>query len=578
MLHTTTSASSLPSGLTTRLRHRITTLSLLATAVFLLTHADNDAISAEDRDAPNIVLILADDLGYGDVKSFGGERCRIDTPHFDRLAREGMRFTDAHSIASVCVPSRVGIMTGRYAWRYGKPAAGGAWGFLGTQFSTRRHTLGKMMKASGYRTGYVGKWHLGTLMQTQDGKTQNIDNVDYRKPLKIGPPQFGFDDSFILPGSLDMYPYAFVRNNRWVGDVTAKKGWSAFNRVGPAAEDFEDHQVLDTFCTEAERFIAESVKKSTDRQPFFLYLALTSPHTPLSPSAGFEGKSPIGLYGDFVMETDHCVGRVLAALDKHGITDETLIIATSDHGAASYAGRNRKATIGQLTELEKEGHYASGPFRGYKFTVYEGGFRVPFVVRWPGVVKAGSTCDRLIGLHDVMSTLADVVGYELQENQAPDSISLLPLLQSASAAPPRTSMILQATRGMAIRSGKWKLAFCPGSGCSDRWQIPVGHEQSWKAALKDFGRPVRNRDELVHPAFLQLFDLDNDPGETNDLAERYPEKIRELKQLFETQVQSGRTTPGPKLKNDRENIRAFSSVPAFVWATPATPKRSKKNP
>jgi arylsulfatase A-like enzyme len=545
------------------------TFSLVTAAICLLIWLP--ALGAVVK--PNVVFILADDLGYGDVKCFGGKRSQIDTPHFDRLAREGMKFTDAHSIASVCVPSRVGIMTGRYAWRFGNPAPGGAWGFLGTRLSLRQHTLGTMMKGANYRTGYVGKWHLGTLMQTKDGKTQNIDNVDYTKPIKTGPAQYGFDESFILPGSLDMYPYAFVKNSRWVGEVTARKGWSAFNRVGPAAKDFEDHQVLDTFCTEAERFIAESSRKSDDAKPFFLYLALTAPHTPLSPSKKFEGKSKLGVYGDFVMETDDCVGRVLAALDRHGIAENTLVIATSDHGAASYAGRNRKATVGQLTELEKDGHYASGVFRGYKFSVYEGGFRVPFVARWPKVVRGGVTCDRLVGLHDLMATLAEIVGYKPRANEAPDSISLLPLLKDPAAAGTRTSMIFQATRGMAIRSGKWKLAFCPGSGCDDRWLIPVGHQESWQVAVKNFGRKVRNRSELSDPSFVQLFDFSHDLGEKTDLATRHPGKIKELRKLYETQVESGRSTPGKRLTNDRENIRAFPGVPPFVWQKPTKNNR-----
>ena len=530
---------------------------------------------AAESTKPNVVFILADDLGYGDVKCFGGGRCQIETPHFDRLAREGMRFTDAHSIGSVCVPSRIGIMTGRYAWRFGSPAPGGPWGFLGTRLAVDQHTVATMMRTAGYRTGYVGKWHLGTLMQTKDGKIQNIDNVDYSKPLKIGPPRYGFDDSFILPGSLDMYPYAFVRNNRWVGKVTAQKGWSGFNRVGPAAEDFEDVKVLDRFCSEAEQFVARRADASKSGRPFFLYLALTSPHTPLSPSARFEGKSRIGVYGDFVMETDDCVGRMLAALEKHGLDDNTLVIATSDHGPALYAGRNRKATDGQLRELEKEGHYAAGIYRGYKFSVYEGAFRVPFVVRWPGVVRASTTCDRLVGLHDLTATLAEIVGCKLAGSQGPDSISMLPLFRDATADPPRKSMILQATRGMAIRSGDWKLAFCPGSGCEDRWLIPVGREQAWKTAVEAHGRKLLNREELFQAPFVQLFNLADDPSETTDLAARHPEKLRELRKLFESQVKSGRTTPGETLANDRDNIQAFPAVPAFVWqklAAKSSPK------
>ncbi len=514
---------------------------------------------------PNVIFILADDLGYGDVKCFGGDRCQIETPNFDRMAREGMRFTNAHSIGSVCVPSRIGIMTGRYAWRFGRPGPGGPWGFLGTRLPAGQHTLATLMRSAGYRTGYVGKWHLGTCMQTTNGGIQNIDNVDYSKPLKIGPPQYGFDESFILPGSLDMYPYAFVRNNHWIGEVKAQKGWSAFNRVGPAAEDFEDVKVLDSFCDEAERFIAQHADASKSGRPFFLYLALTAPHTPLSPRAEFEGKSRLGVYGDFVMETDHCVGRVVAALEKHGIDAKSLIIATSDHGPASYAGRRRKATNGQMRELEKDGHYASGIYRGSKFSVYEGGFRVPFVARWPGKIRAGSTCGRLVGLHDLMATLADIVDHRLSANEGPDSISLLPLFLDATAAPPRASIILQATRAMSITVGDWKLAFCPGSGCDDQWLIPVGHKKAWRSAIRAHGKKLQNRKELFQPTFVQLFNVAVDPAESTDLAARHPEKIHELKARFESEVQSGRSTPGAALANDRNNIHAFTAVPPFVW-------------
>lgn len=516
-------------------------------------------------DKPNIVFILTDDLGYGDVNCFGDERCQIETPHFDRLAREGMRFTDAHSIGSVCVPSRVGIMTGRYAWRFGHRGPGGPWGFLGTQLPPGQQTLGTMLQTAGYRTGYVGKWHLGTQMQTTDGKNQNETNVDYLKPLVIGPPQFGFDHSFILPGSLDMYPYVFARDNMWVGQVTAQKGWSAFNRIGPAAEDFEDTKVLGTFCDEAEQFIADSADTSETDQPFFLYLALTSPHTPLSPTSQFEGKSRIGVYGDFVMETDHCIGRMLTALQQNGCDDNTLVIVTSDHGAAPYAGRNRVATVGQLKELEKEGHYASGIYRGYKFSIYEGGFRVPFVVRWPGKVQAAATCDRLIGLHDLIATVAEVANCKLTGHHAVDSISMVPLLKDPKAEAPRSSMIFQGTRAMAIRQGHWKLIFSPGSGAEDRWQIQPGHETAWRTARQASGKKPNNRDELLQPAFVQLYNLTDDPSETTDRSTDHPEQLRELNRLFHEQVDTGRSTPGPPTRNDRANIRAFSAVPPFVW-------------
>ena len=526
------------------------------------------------KQLPNVVFILADDMGYGDVKSFGGRRCQIATPHLDLLAAEGVRFTDAHANASVCVPTRVAVMTGRYPWRFGRPARGGPWGFLGTRLKTGCFTLASMMKRAGYRTGYVGKWHLGTLMQTKDGKAQGIDNVDYAKPLKIGPPQYGFDDSFILPGSLDMYPYAFVRNNRWVGRVTARKGWSAFNRVGPAAEDFEDTKVLDTFATEAERFIRTNAPAAKAGKPFFLYVALTAPHTPLSPSAAFDRKSRLGPYGDFVMETDHCVGRVTAALRAAGLDKNTLVIATSDHGPAPYAGRKRKATFNQLEELETDGHYSSGIYRGYKFAIYEGAFRVPYIVRWPGVVKPGAQCDRLVALQDLMATLAEVVGCKLKSDQGPDSISLLPLLRDPHAKPPRKAMILQSTRAMAIRSGDWKLALCPGSGCEGKWGNTPKLQDAWKKAIAAYGRKVKKREDLLAAPFVQLFDLAKDPGETANLAAKHPDKIAELAALLRNQIDDGRSTPGPRLTNGRKNIKLFPAAPPFIWAKPP-PRKTK---
>ncbi len=525
--------------------------------------------STELDPAPNVIFILADDLGYGDIKSFGGERCQIETPHFDRLAREGMRFTDAHANASVCVPSRVAIMTGRYPWRFGPPAVGGPWGFLGTRLPPDQQTLGTMLRAAGYRTGYVGKWHLGTRMQTTDGQVQGPANVDYQRPLIIGPSQFGFDDSFILPGSLDMFPYAFVRDNQWVGEVTAQKGWSAFHRVGPAAQDFEDVKVLDTFSREAERFIRASAAATSQGTPFFLYLALTAPHTPVSPSAEFAGRSRLGVYGDFVMETDDCIGRVLATLDELGIGDNTLVIATSDHGPASYAGRNRKATYLQLKALEQDGHYSSGPFRGYKFSVYEGGLRVPFAARWPTVVPAGTTCERLIGLQDLLATCAEITGTKLAATEGPDSISILSLLRDAAAPPPRTSMAFEATPARAIRSGPWKLALCPGSGTAGNYGNTPRRDRAWREAVARFGRPPTAPVELRQAPFVQLFNLEDDPGETNNLAATYPAKVGELITLLERQIAAGRSTPGPDLGNDRDQITLFSGVPSFVWKSAA---------
>ncbi|MCG8652297.1 MAG: arylsulfatase [Pirellulales bacterium] len=514
---------------------------------------------------PNIVFVMADDLGYGDVKCFGGQRCQIDTPGFDRLAREGMRFTDAHANASVCVPTRVAIMTGRYPWRFGAGVRGGPWGFLGPRFPAGTATLGTLLREAGYTTGYVGKWHLGTQMQTVDTQVQGPTNVDYTRPIKVGPVQHGFDESFILPGSLDMYPYAFLRNNQWVGSVTSQKGWSAFNRVGPAADDFEDTKVLSTFCEEAEKFLQQAAAGARKGKPFFLYLALTAPHTPISPSAPFEGKSKLGLYGDFVMETDHCVSRILAALRANGVQQNTLVIVTSDHGPAAYAGRLRQATYLQLKELQKEGHFSGGPYRGYKFSVYEGGLRVPLVARWPGIVPAGSTCNRLIGIHDLMATVAEVSGGKLASSDAPDSVSFLPLLKDPNAAPTRASMILESTGAMVVRSGPWKLALCPGSGTGGRWGNLPRSEDAWKQALRTVAETPQSHQDLLQPAFVQLFNLTDDPGEQHNLAGQHWEKVTELVAILRDAIERGRTTPGQSLPHGRKEIKLFKSVPPWVW-------------
>lgn len=497
---------------------------------------------------PNIVFILADDLGIGDVNCYGGERCLIDTPHIDALAAGGVRFTDAHVNASFCGPTRQALMTGRYNWRFGATVGSGPWGFVGPRPNTEKSTLGKILKRAGYRTGYVGKWHLGTTMTTLDGKSQNPTNVDFTKPLKYGPPQFGFDESFILPGSLDMYPYAFARNNEWQGEVTAQKGWSAFNRVGPAEKNFLDHEVLATFYSEAESFIAKQKKND----PFFLFLALTAPHTPISPGVDWQGKSKLGVYGDFVMEVDHSVERVMAALKKQGLDENTLVMFSSDHGPASYAGNILKATPAQIQKLEAKGHYSNGPHRGYKFSVYEGGLRVPLIANWPGVIAEGSTCDALVGLNDFMATFAELVDVKLADHEGPDSISFARLLGDSNAKGQRQNLIMQSVTSFVVRDGNWKLCLCPGSGTTDSPNAEGNDPMpavAWKRALENFEGQLAESD-LVRVPFVQLFDLSNDLHEDNDLASQYPERVAAMVALLQEQVAEGRSTPGPKLSND----------------------------
>jgi arylsulfatase A-like enzyme len=451
-------------------------------------------------------------------------------------------------------------MTGRYPWRFGSAAPGGAWGFVGARFATDTFTLGKMLQRTGYRTGYVGKWHLGTEMTTKDGKVQNETNVDYTKPLKIGPPQYGFDESFILPGSLDMYPYAYARNNVWQGEVTAQKGWSAFHRVGPAEKDFQDHEVLETFYGEAESFIAKQNKEN----PFFLYLALTAPHTPTSPGVKWQGKSKLGVYGDFVMEVDHAVERVLDGLKEKGVYENTLVLFSSDHGPASYAGNILKATPGQIHLLEKKGHYPSGPHRGYKFSIYEGGLRVPLIAHWPSVIEPGGRCDALVGLCDLMATFAELSNSKLNPENAPDSISFAKLLRHPNSPGARQNLVMQSALGcFAVRDGEWKLCLCPGSGAKGIYGNKPTQENAWRSASQDFKGDVKEAD-LTQSPFVQLFNLDKDPHEDRNLAAEYPQRVTEMLALLRQQVENGRSTQGPKLANDRHVNIVGNRVPDFV--------------
>lgn len=526
-----------------------TLLSHFAFAIALLCLPTVDVVA--DTGKPNIVLILADDLGIGDVHCYGGDRSLIDTPNIDRLAADGLRFTDAHPNASYCGPTRRALMTGRYDWRFGAPINNGPWGFCGPRPNSENVTLGKLLKRCGYHTGYVGKWHLGTTMTTSDGKTQGLNNVDFTKPLKFGPPQFGFDESFILPGSLDMYPYAFARNNVWQGEVTSQKGWSAFNRVGPAEKDFQDHEVLETLYGEAETFLNQ---QSNDK-PFFMFLALTAPHTPTSPGVNWQGKSGLGVYGDFVMEVDHSVRRVTEALAENGFDQNTLVLFSSDHGAAPYAGNILKATPAQIQQLEQKGHYPNGPYRGYKFSIYEGGLRVPLIARWPEVIAPGGTCDALVGLNDFMATFAELNGEELRNDEAPDSISFATSLSNPTADGTRKTLVMQSVAAFAIRDGNWKLCLCPGSGTSPASPTNAGNqptpEDAWRSALRQFaGKPVDA--DLLKPPFVQLFDLSKDPHEDNNLASSNPERVDRMVATLAHQVATGRSRTGQPLPNDRQ--------------------------
>ncbi|MGI9467704.1 MAG: sulfatase-like hydrolase/transferase, partial [Rubripirellula sp.] len=380
-----------------------------------------------------------------------------------------------------------------------------------------------------------------------------------------GPSDYGFDECFFLPGSLDMFPYAYIRGKQWQGKVTAKKGWSAFNRVGPAAEDFVDTEVLSTFCNEAGTFIQNQASiQGQDKQskPFFLFVALTAPHTPTSPEAEFKGKSRIGIYGDFVMNADACIGRIRKQLADAGIAENTVVMVASDHGPGHYSGRRLQATANQMQKMEKEGHFSAGPWRGYKFSAFEGGLRIPFATVWPGVIKPGGVSNALIGLNDLMATWADIAGIQLSSRQGPDSSSFLSVLQQPDQSH-RRNLVIRGTRSDAFRDGDWKLILGPGSGSSGQFFTEPRSEDAWKKAIKVFGRNPKNHKELEDATFVQLYNLKNDPAETTDVSVGNQNRIKNMLADYQKLIRDGRSTPGAPLSNDRD-VKAFRP-PAFVW-------------
>lgn len=480
---------------------------------------------------PNIIYILADDLGYGDVHCLNPEG-KILTPNMDRIAREGMTFTDAHSSSAVCTPSRYSILTGRYCWRSNlqKGVLFDLWnvkhGPNGPVLSVTKKaepliapdqlTVGGFLQKEGYQTACIGKWHLGLDLP---------DMKDWEQPIKNGPTTRGFDYYFGVTGSLDMAPFVFVENDRLTENPSTTKKWS---REGPAAPDFEAVQALPKLTAKSVEYL-EGRKKAGG--PFFLYLALTSPHTPVVPSAEWKGKSGIGDYGDFVMETDWAVGEVLAAVDRLGLAKDTLFIFTSDNGASPFR------SAADMEGLAKRGHHVSGPFRGAKSDIWDGGHRMPFLVRWPGHIEAGSKCDQTVCLGDLIATVADLLATKLPDNAGPDSVSILPALLGKATKPLREYNVYHSYNGnFAIQEGKWKLELCPGSG---GWGKPLD-----KDAVKQ---------KLPE---VQLYDMSTDIGERRNVQAEHPEIVQHLIKVLEKCVSEGRSTPGPRLNND---------VPVDIW-------------
>ncbi len=496
-------------------------LSLVYTCVFCSSPEDNK------EQFPNVVFVFADDMGYGDVSGLNPQS-RIKTPAIDRMIANGLIFTEAHASASVCTPSRYGLLTGRYAFRT-TDAAGGIGGFDGPVIEEGRETIASLLKQAGYTTAVVGKWHLGVGWQTKvQGERPSLDrgtgysNVDYSKKLKGGPNDYGFDYSFIHPASLDIPPYVFIRNHEVVepdvvltSDVYPRKledteyawdkkhsdslaiywGKGVWWREGEMSESFRVEDCLNDIVEEGIGFIERSSKEAN---PFLLYLPLTGPHTPWVPEDQFRGQTPIGLYGDFVLNIDHVVRQVMEALERSGELENTILIFSSDNGA-----------YWPEVEIEATGHDSNDGRRGQKGDVWDGGHRVPLIVHWPAQIDKAMEYTSLVSLTDLFATLCDLTGQEKGTGRGEDSFSFWHVLNGDLQTPVRPGMVHHSSGGYyAIRKDGWKFIDGLGSG--------------------GFTSPSKVEPEPGGPAG-QLYDLKNDPGEENNLFLEEPERVEELK-------------------------------------------------
>ncbi len=485
-----------------------TTFALLAAALL----APFAGLAAAENSKPNIVFILADDMGYGDVQCLNPQRGKIKTPHLDKLASQGMSFTDAHSGSSVCTPTRYGLLTGRYAWRTRLQR-----GVLdGTDdpplIAGDRLTVPAFLKQHGYTTAAIGKWHLGFNSTTPAEAAKSVGPKNGKGKTGEGGLPVG---SRIIGGPVTRgFDYFWGCSN-----ARTMSGLIENDRV---IESIEPITMLPRLGQRAVSHVAERADAARGGKPFFLYLPLTSPHTPILPTAEWQGRSGLGSYADFVMQTDAVVGEVLAALEKHGLADNTLVLFTADNGCSPAAGTDK---------LEKQGHFASAQFRGYKSDIWDGGHRVPFFVRWPGQVKAGSQSAQIICHTDFMATCAEMLGTKLPDTAAEDSVSILPALLGADKTPLREAVVHHSINGtFSIRQGSWKLELCPGSG---------GWGKPGDADAKKQGLPA-----------VQLYDLSADLAEAKNVQAEHPEVVARLTKLLEHYIANGRSTPGAKQAND----------------------------
>ncbi len=470
---------------------------------------------------PNIILMFLDDLGIGDVSCYN-ENSKIHTSNIDRLAEEGIQFTDAHATSALCTPSRYGLLTGRYNWRsclkklvYVKSED--------NMIEEGRMTLASMLKAQGYQTACIGKWHLGMQwVHTGDGPY----DVDYSKPYKMGPNDFGFDYFYGLMASLSQPPYVYLENDHATAvpdTVSGVKPDRLFNfeynqtwLPGPAVTGFDVRDVV----PQCQRKVLEQIDKFTEKDaPFFLYYPTPAVHVPLLPSEEYEGLSGIGPYGDFVLQADAYVGELMDKLEEKGIADNTIFIFASDNGCG--------ANVDYETLISK-GHNPSYIYRGSKGDIWEGGHRIPYIVKYPGVIPEGIVTDQMVSLADLMATLGECFGIQIPDNAGEDSISHYSLWNGEDQ-PVREDLVMSSLNGsLSLREGPWKLELCPASG-----------------GPSDL---INHTDLTALPRF-QLYHMTGDVSERYNLYERFPEVAERLRLKMIRYIEEGRSTPGEQQQN-----------------------------
>jgi arylsulfatase A len=493
-------------------------------------------ISTAAENKPNILFILADDLGYGDVACYN-TKAKAPTPQLDALARQGMRFTDAHSPSTVCTPTRYSLLTGRMAFRTGK---GGVFTGVGGPclIEPERLTLGGMLKEQGYTTAMFGKWHIGMTFYDQDGQPINqggikgVKRIDYARPATGAPIQRGFDQFYgTVSCPTTDWLYAYVDGDRIPVPPTGlldktnlpKHPYANDNRRGMIAPNFDVEEVDLVFLKKSQAFLRHHVKQNPAK-PFFLFHSMQAVHLPSFPADAFKGKTQAGPHGDFIFEMDWIVGELMKTLDELDIADNTLVMFGSDNGP-------EVPTV--IAMRRDHQHDGARPWRGVKRDQWEGGHRTPFIVRWPGKVKAGTVCDEPLNLTDVFATCAAIVDADLPNDVAEDSFNMLPVLLGTQGKQRVRPYLIQQTWSlkMSLRKGDWKLLNHKGSGGSN-------YERDGEWGLKQYA--IADTDPNA-PG--QLYNLASNPGETINVYSKHPEVVTELKALLEEAKTSGRTAP-----------------------------------